>query len=165
MKNSLTKSFLLITAAVSALAGLSACDRANAKAQPEVVVETRHPELKRSVKTAPVESLNRPTCVRVTGGLAADEEGDVAGKLGGNVLQVHVDRGSFVKQGNPLVTLDPTTAKNTLSEAQAAAAELQVRLGLSKSTDKFEATNQPEVKSARLTYELAEKNLIRDKEL
>ena len=117
------------------------------------------------VEIVPIEKTSRPAYVTVTGGLAADEISQVASKATGTALEVKIERGTPVQKGDVLVVLDPVHATNALREGEAAAEELRVRLGLTTGTTTFDAERQPEVESARSTFELAKVNLERDTDL
>ena len=58
----------------------------------------------------------------------ADEQSNVASNVNGIVAEVRVDRGSVVKNGDVLVQLDPTDAKNKLAEGMALVDELKAKL-------------------------------------
>ena len=111
-----------------------------------------------------VEAVARPVTLRLTGSLAADEKSDVGSNAQGNVSQTCVDRGSFVKKGDLLIQIDPRDAQYALDEGEMAAQELRVRLGLDESKD-FRVENVPEVQSAKLALELAERNYHRSESL
>ena len=111
-----------------------------------------------------VEVVTRPMTLRLTGSLAADEKSDVGSNAQGNVAQTCVDRGSFVKKGDLLVQIDPRDAQNALDEGEMAAQELRVRLGLDESKA-FRAEDVPEVQSAKLALELAERSYRRSESL
>ena len=72
-----------------------------------------------AVKTAVVEQRSMPRFLAVSGSLRSDTEAEVAADAAGKVLEAYVERGSPVKQGDPLVRLDVRTAR--LSETQAKA--------------------------------------------
>jgi RND family efflux transporter MFP subunit len=111
-----------------------------------------------------VETVTRPVTLRLTGSLAADEKSDVGSNAQGNVCQTCVDRGSFVKKGDLLIQIDPRDAQYALDEGEMAAQELRVRLGLDESKE-FRVENVPEVQSAKLVLELAERTYHRSESL
>jgi membrane fusion protein (multidrug efflux system) len=108
------------------------------------------------------EKTSQRGYVSVTGSLAADEDSEVASRASGTVLEVRMERGRAVAKGDVLVVLDPVNALNNLNEGEAAAEEIRVRLGITTGTTSFDPEKQPEVESARSTYELAKVNLERD---
>src|SRR5947209_11896215 len=83
---------------------------ANAPAAPQAV----------DVSTAPAISRNLPRFIEATGSLAADVQTDVAPAVGGRVVSVNVDLGSFVQQGQTIVQLDPADARLRLEQSRAA---------------------------------------------
>lgn len=117
------------------------------------------------VPTVPVEVAQRSDILRLTGSLIADERSSVASNTSGIVAEVRVDRGSIVRKNDVLVQIDPTDAKNKLAEGQAMLAELKARLGLDGDISKFVPEDQPEVRLAKASADLAASNLKRAKEM
>jgi RND family efflux transporter MFP subunit len=118
------------------------------------------------IATVRAEAVPRNAVLRLTGSLAADERAAVAGNASGIVAEVRVDRGSMVRKGDVLVQIDPTDAKNKLAEGQAMLTELKARLGLDdENIDKFNPEDQPEVRLAKASADLAASNLRRAKDL
>ena len=105
-------------------------------------------------ETAGVEVEKHCKTLRVTGSLAADELSNVASNVNGIVVEIRVDRGSVVKKGEMMVQLDPTDAKNKLSEGLALVEELKAKLSLDDSKP-FVAEERPEAKLAKATWNLA----------
>jgi multidrug efflux pump subunit AcrA (membrane-fusion protein) len=144
---------------------LAACgSRAQANKQaPEVAPTPADVE----VATAAAVRRDLPRYVEATGGLAADEQTDVAPTVGGRVVSVAVDLGSYVQRGQPIVRLDGADAQLRLEQAQAALAQAQSavrqaeeRIGL-RPGQRFEPTRVAEVGAARAALDLAEKQLRR----
>jgi multidrug efflux pump subunit AcrA (membrane-fusion protein) len=107
-------------------------------------------------ETTGVEVVKHFKTLRVTGSLAADELSNVASNVNGIVIEIRVDRGSVVKKGDVMVQLDPTDAKNKLSEGMALVEELKTKLSLSDDPSApFIAEEQPEAKLAKAAWELA----------
>lgn len=118
------------------------------------------------IATVPVEVVSRNDILRLTGNLAADERSAVASNTSGIAAEVLVDRGSRVRKGDVLVQIDPTDAKNKLAEGQAMLDEIKARLGLLDGNLKtFNPEDQPEVRLAKASADLALSNLKRAKEL
>ncbi len=67
---------------------------------------------------------NIPTYFEATGTLASDAQTDVAPTVGGKIVQVNFDIGSYVQKGSVLVQLDDRDARIRLEQANA-----QVRAG------------------------------------
>jgi RND family efflux transporter MFP subunit len=101
----------------------------------------------------------------LTGSLMADEKSSVAANTSGIAAEVLVDRGSIVRKNDVLVQIDPTDAKNKLAEGQALLDELKARLGLEGNLDTFNPEDQPEVRLAKASAELAAANLRRAKDM
>ncbi len=127
--------------------------------KPESAAQADAP--KSGVPTAPVESSERETTLRLTGTLAADEKSDVASNTNGIVEKVFVERGSVVKEGDILVQVDPTDVKNMLNQGVAGLEELKVRLGIRDDKTPYSVENQPEVKMAKAALNLSRVNLDR----
>lgn len=119
----------------------------------------------RPTPTVAVEVVAKNETLRVTGSLMPDEKSSVASNASGIAAEVRCDRGSVVKKGDVLVQIDPTDAKNKLVEGQALVEELRVRLGLDEGPEPFDPLEQPEVKQARASLDLAMANFKRSEEL
>jgi multidrug resistance efflux pump len=119
------------------------------------------------VSSAPAISRELPRYLEATGSLAADEQTDVAPAVGGKVVSVGVDLGNFVQRGAVLVRLDDRDARIRLDQAtaqvaqqEAAVRQAEAKIGL-RPGQRFDPESVAEVRSARVTYELAEKQLKR----
>src|SRR5918998_3436527 len=117
------------------------------------------------VTTAPAVQRDLPRFVEATGSLAADEQTDVAPIVGGRVVSVGVDLGTFVQKGQVIAQLDAGDARLKLEQAQAAlaqanaaTAQAEARIGL-RAGQRFDPTRVAEVGAAKAAYDLAEKNL------
>jgi membrane fusion protein (multidrug efflux system) len=117
------------------------------------------------VATVRVEETSKTASIQVTGNLAADEDSDVASKREGIVQKTFVERGSHVERGDPLVKLDATDELLNLAAGEAALFEIKSRLGLTTETLLFDVEQQPEVRSAKADYELAQANYTRSEKL
>ncbi|HEX3558029.1 MAG TPA: efflux RND transporter periplasmic adaptor subunit [Pyrinomonadaceae bacterium] len=134
---------------------------ANATAAPQAV----------EVTTAPAISRDLPRFIEATGSLAADVQTDVAPTVGGRVVSVNVDLGSFVQQGQVLVQLDPADARlrleqsrASLQQAESSVQQAEARLGLTPG-QKFDPVRVAEVQAAKTAYDLAERQLQRFEKL
>ena len=126
-----------------------------------------------------------PTYIEATGNLTSDAQTDVAPAVGGKIVEVNFDIGSYVTQGSVLVRLDPRDAQIRLQQARAqveqqrqgvqqaesnadqALANLrqtQARLGV-RDGETFQISNFSQVKSITAQRELAEKELRRTERL
>ncbi len=133
------------------------------------------------VQTAKAVVQNIPTYFEATGNLASDAQTDVAPTVGGKILQVNFDIGSYVQKGAILVQLDDRDARIRLEQANAqveqassqvrqaqasvdqAIANLrqtQARLNV-KDGESFDIETFSQVRSINAQLELAEKELQR----
>jgi membrane fusion protein (multidrug efflux system) len=148
---------LLTGAAVAALLS-AACsgERTSAAAPPEPAPV--------AVRVATVQSQAIDRFLRVTGSISADERADVAAEIGGRVIGTPIERGTHVKAGAELIRVSATEADASLREAQANAAQLEARLGLSGGQE-FDAARVPDVLTARASLDFAEADFNRIKAL
>src|SRR5688572_29088055 len=101
---------LLIPVLIASGCGSSANSApANNAAQAETV----------DVVTAPAAVVPIPTYIEATGNLTSDAQTDVAPAVGGKIVEVNFDIGSYVTQGSVLVRLDPRDAQIRLEQARA----------------------------------------------
>lgn len=82
--------------------------------------------------TAKAEERSFPRFLRVTGQLAGQHDAVVAADSTGRVVSAPVERGSIVKAGDVLATLDDRQARLSLAEATASAELAKARLALAK---------------------------------
>lgn len=167
---------------------LAACGSSKAETNANKSNETQIVE----VTTASAILRDLPSYFEVTGTLASDAQTDVAPTIAGKIIEVNFDVGSYVKQGDVLVRLDPRDAQIRLEQAerqaeqarvqieqvratvkQAEAAveqakanmrQQQIRLGLTEGYN-FEINKFSQVVSVRAQLELAEKELKRAERL
>src|SRR5262245_34993198 len=69
------------------------------------------------VETQAVGERDVPTTISLTGTLGANRHSQVASDGTGRVVATYVERGSFVRQGEPLVRLDTRGAAMSRAEA------------------------------------------------
>ena len=119
-----------------------------------------------------------PTYFEATGNLASDAQTDVAASVGGKIVEVNFDVGSYVTQGSVLVRLDDRDARLRIEQAQAQAEQqrkavgqaiaalrqAQIRLNV-KDGETFDIETFSQVKSVKANLELAEKELGRAQRL
>ncbi|MCS6873331.1 MAG: efflux RND transporter periplasmic adaptor subunit [Pyrinomonadaceae bacterium] len=138
------------------------------------------------VSTARAVVREVPDYFEATGSLVSDVQTDVAPSVGGKVVEVNFDIGSYVTKGKVLVRLDDRDAKIRLEQAlaqveqqkkavQQAEANLEValsnlaqtraRLGLKPNEEVYGVDDFPQVKATRAQFELAEKELRRAERL
>lgn len=123
------------------------------------------------VTTAASISRELPRFFEATGSLAGDEQTDVSPSIAGKVVAIGVDLGSYVKRGQMIVRLDEVDLKLRVDQAQAqldqtiaALRQAEEKVGI-RPGQKFDPNRVPEVASARVAYEHAEKNLRRAEKL
>ncbi len=148
---------------------------------------TNNPTEPVSVEITTEQAIIRPipSYVEATGNLASDEQTDVAPAVGGKIVEVNFDIGSYVNQGDVLVRLDPQDANIRLEQAraqveqqrqavqQAEAAieqaianlrQTQARLGVTDGQT-FQVRDFSQVRSVGAQLELAERELQRAERL
>ena len=162
---------LVLTAAALALSGCgsrAANTNSNTGAQPTVVDV--------AATQAIVQPI--PTYFEATGNLASDAATDVAPAVGGKIVEVNFDVGSYVEKGSVLVRLDDRDARIRLEQAQAQAEQqrkavdqavaalrqAQIRLNV-KDGEVFNTETFSQVKSTKANLDLAEKELTRAQRL
>jgi RND family efflux transporter MFP subunit len=117
------------------------------------------------VATVPLEVKTCCDVLKLTGTLMADERSSVASNTSGIAAEVRVDRGDVVKKGDVMVQIDATDAKNKLAEGQGMVDELKARLGIEGDLSKFNPYDEPEVRVAKASADLASSKYRRSKEL
>ena len=119
-----------------------------------------------AVAVAPVAAITRPIArfIRVTGTLMAEEQADVAAETAGRVVATPIERGTRVAEGAELVRVSPTETDAQLKEAEANAAQIEARLGLTSAAP-FDVNAVPEVQNAQASYALAQSEFNRIKSL
>lgn len=134
-----------------------------------------------SATIAPAVQRDLPKYFEATGSLAGDLQTDVAPLVGGKVVAVNFDVGSYVNKGAVLVQLDDRDARIRLEQAQAQVAQAQSQVNQARANveqarasqnqaaaaiglnpgERFDVNNIPEVKNARAALNLAEQELKR----
>jgi multidrug efflux pump subunit AcrA (membrane-fusion protein) len=165
------KVFIALAALVVLCVFASSCGGSNAQANKKQTPAAAPAPQAVDVQTAPAITRNLPRFVEATGSLAADVQTDVAPTVGGRIVSVNVDLGSFVQKGQVLVQLDPADARLRLEQSQAAlqqaessVQQAEARIGIAPG-QKFDPTRVAEVRSAKAAYDLAEKQLVRFEKL
>lgn len=162
----------LLSSLVALPFALSSCggSRAQSNAKANTNAQPAAPQAV-DVEAAPAIMRNLPRYVEATGGLAAEEQTDVAPAVGGRVVSVNCDLGSFVQKGQVIVQLDPADARLRLEQSRAALQQAEssqqqaeARIGLVPG-QKFDPNGVAEVKSAKAAYDLAEIQLKRFEKL
>jgi multidrug efflux pump subunit AcrA (membrane-fusion protein) len=158
--------FALALLLVVAALFFAACGRSSANGKTETPAATKAPAAV-EVTTAAAIKRDLPRFFEATGSLAGDQQTDVAPQTAGKVVAVGVEIGSPVKRGQMLVQLDESELKlrvdqalTQVEQAKAAVRQAEEKIGL-KSNQAFDPNRVAEVAAAKVTLELAEKNLIR----
>jgi membrane fusion protein (multidrug efflux system) len=140
---------------------ITACSAADGKTTEK---ETAAPSAR--VAVAPAAAVERPIArfVRATGTLIAEEQAEVAAETSGRVVATPVERGSRVGQGAELIRLSATETDAQMREAEANAAQIEARLGITPEAP-FNANAVPEVQNAKASYDLAQSEFARVRSL
>jgi len=135
---------------------LSACGAAGKTADRP---ETTTPP---SVSIAAFEAVEQPVArfVRASGSLTAEEQADVAAETAGRVVGTPIERGTPVSTGSPLVQISAAETDAQAKEAEANAAQIEARLGLTPSGT-FDVNTVPEVQTANASLKLATEEFAR----
>ena len=150
------------TLAVVALAGAGFGSACSASGK----TNDRPPAPPPAVAVAPVAAVEKPIAryIRVTGTLMAEEQADVAAEIAGRVISTPIERGTPVTQGAELIRLSATETDAQVKEAEANAAQIEARLGLTAGSP-FDVNAVPEVQNAKASFELAQSEFNRIKSL
>jgi membrane fusion protein, multidrug efflux system len=162
--------FALLTLLLVAVAAfIAACGGSKANVRKEETANTPPPAV--DVTTATAIKRDLPRFFEVTGSLAGDQQTDVAPQTSGKVVAVGVDIGSPVRRGQMLVRLDDAELKlrveqaaAQVNQAKAAVRQAEEKIGL-RPGQAFDPNRVAEVAAARVTLDLAEKNLKRAEKL
>jgi membrane fusion protein, multidrug efflux system len=137
----------------------SACSSGDAKAK-------ERPATPPTVAIAATAAVEQPIArfIRATGTLMAEEQADVAAETAGRVVSSPVERGQPVTAGAELVRVSSAETDAQLKEAEANAAQIEARLGITAGTS-FDLNAVPEVQNAKASFELAQSEFNRIKSL
>jgi RND family efflux transporter MFP subunit len=118
------------------------------------------------VAVSAVAAVEQPVSrfIRATGSLTAEDQAAVAAETAGRVVATPVERGTPVAESAELVRLSPTETEAQLREAEANAAQIEARLGMSDA-GVFDVNAVPEVQNAKAASALAESEFARIKSL
>ena len=166
LKLAVLTTLLFIAAAVA----FTACSGSRANVRKEETTGTKTPDPV-MVTTAAAIKRDLPRFFEASGSLAGDQQTDVAPQTQGKVVAVGVDIGSPVRRGQMLVQLDDTELKlhvqqaaAQLEQTKAAVRQAEEKIGL-RPGQAFDPNRVAEVAAARVTFELADKNLKRAEKL
>jgi len=160
----------LMLVLVAAGAFIASCGGSRANVRKEEGTATTQPPVV-EVTTAAAIRRDLPRFFEATGSLIGDQQTDVAPQTAGKVVAVGVDIGSRVQRGQMLVRLDDAELKlrveqaaAQLEQAKAAVKQAEEKIGL-RPGQPFDPNRVAEVAAARVTFDLAEKNLHRAEKL
>ena len=164
------KLVLLILLLVAVGVFIASCGGSKANVRKEETAANSQPVVV-EVTTAAAIKRDLPRFFEATGSLAGDQQTDVAPQTAGKVVAVGVDIGSQVRRGQMLVRLDDAELKlrvdqaaAQVEQAKAAVRQAEEKIGL-RPGQAFDPNRVAEVAAARVTLELAEKNLVRAEKL
>jgi RND family efflux transporter MFP subunit len=149
-----------LLSALALIAGttlLTACSAADGKTN-EPAAAAPAPAVTVAAATAAEQPITR--FIRATGSLLAEEQADVAAEVAGRVEATPVERGTAVGQGTTLIRVSAADADAQAKEAEANAAQIEARLGLTTGSE-FDVNAVPEVRTAKASYELAQNDFNR----
>jgi RND family efflux transporter MFP subunit len=136
-----------------------ACSAGDAKTKDQATAPAAVPVAAAAAVEQPIARF-----IRTTGTLMAEEQADVAAETAGRVVSAPVERGSRVSPGAELVSLSAIETDAQLKEAEANAAQIEARLGLT-ADHAFDVNAVPEVQNAKAGFELADSEFARIKSL
>lgn len=151
--------------AVTLLAGacvLPACSTADPKAADAKAANAAPSAVAVSATVAVEQPITR--FIRATGSLTAEEQADVAAEIAGRIVATPVERGTAVTDGAVLIRVSPSEADAQVKEAEANAAQIEARLGMTAGAS-FEVDKVPEVQTAKASFDLATNEFTRIKSL
>jgi membrane fusion protein, multidrug efflux system len=152
------RSYFFVSAVMLASASLAGCrselETAAAAAAPAPL----------AITASPVESRSIDRYLRVTGSLVADERAEVSAETAGRVVETPVERGTPVRAGSVLIRISASETSAQLQEAEANAAQIEARLGLTP-RQPFDPKAVPDVMNAKASLEWAEAEFARIRSL
>jgi len=150
-----------VTAALAATAlTAAACSSGAAKTKDQPAAAPPPP----AVGARPAVEQPIARYIRVTGSLMAEDKADVAAETAGRVTATPVERGTRVADGGELIRISATETDAQLKEAEANAAQIEARLGLTSGAA-FDVDAVPEVQNAKASFDLAQAEFGRIKSL
>jgi len=157
-----SRTALLLSGAAVLTTALLATAGCSTEAETAPKVDTTPEPL--AISTAAVESRAIDRYLRVTGSLMADAQAEVSAETAGRVIETPVERGMKVGQGSLLVRISPSETSAQLQEADANAAQIEARLGMSSGRG-FDRASVPDVMNAKASLDLAEAEFNRMRSL
>ncbi|MEP7340498.1 MAG: efflux RND transporter periplasmic adaptor subunit [Acidobacteriota bacterium] len=168
---SLTKTSVAIGAAILIAAISVACSRTkqqepSAEAAAKAAASPTLPPVEVTTAAAITRGLQRD--VEVVGSLAADEEVVISAQAPGELLQLNVDFGSFVTQGQVIATIDQRDARLKVEQAEATLKQTMARLGMPTGLTagvRFDPQQNADVRVAKTALDWAKLDLDRNSKL
>lgn len=158
MRRQSVRMFGALLVAAGAVMGSACSTETRASSPPAAAVDPL------AIDTATVEERAVDRFLRVTGSLVADEQAEVGAETSGRVIATPVERGTRVAAGDVLVRISAAETAAHLLEAEANAAQIEARLGLS-ARQPFDPKRVPEVMNAQASLEWAEAEFARIRSL
>jgi membrane fusion protein (multidrug efflux system) len=158
MNRGTLSSFAVALLGAAALAS-GGCSAGDAKAKEQTVSAP-------VVAISAVAATERPIArfIRATGSLMAEEQAEVAAETAGRVVAANIERGAPVTRGAELIRISATETDAQLKEAEANAAQLEARLGITGGAA-LDVNAVPEVQNAKAGADLAQAEFARIKSL
>jgi len=158
MNRGTLSSFAVALLGAAALAS-GGCSAGDAKAKEQTVSAP-------VVAISAVVATERPIArfIRATGSLMAEEQAEVAAETAGRVVAANIERGAPVTRGAELIRISATETDAQLKEAEANAAQLEARLGITGGAA-LDVNAVPEVQNAKAGADLAQAEFARIKSL
>jgi len=147
---------LFVPSLAIAAAAFTACSTADGHTPDSI------PPAPAPIEVAAASATEQPITrfIRATGGFVAEEQAEVAAETRARVIETPVERGTAVSQGSVLVRLSAAETDAQVSEAEANAAQIEARLGLTTGAT-FNVDIVPEVQTARAAQALAQSEFTR----
>lgn len=118
------------------------------------------------IATRVAEGREKPVSLTLDGTLVADEESLLTSVVAGRVVEVLVERGTVVTEGQPIVRLRDVDYRLQAASARAQLDQARARLGMAEGGGAVpRAEEMPDVRAAHSALGLAESNLERAEEL
>jgi membrane fusion protein, multidrug efflux system len=148
------------------IAGLGIAFVTNACSAADGKTKDRETVAPNRISVAPVDVVERPIArfIHATGTLVAEEQAGVAAETAGRVVATPIERGTATPQGAELIRLSPIETEAQVGEAEANAAQIEARLGLTSGAP-LDVNAVPEVQNAKAAFELAQSEFARIRSL
>jgi membrane fusion protein, multidrug efflux system len=155
-----------IPSSFALIAGLGIAFVTNACSAADGKTKDRETVAPNRISVAPVDVVERPIArfIHATGTLVAEEQAGVAAETAGRVVATPIERGTATPQGAELIRLSPIETEAQVGEAEANAAQIEARLGLTSGAP-LDVNAVPEVQNAKAAFELAQSEFARIRSL